>query len=545
MKRTSIHRTANTGLAVMLAAGALLAGCAGGGDAAKSGDNSKGEGKRGSISSSLYDRGNVPVEEGTVDNNRWTKWLNEQGPVDVKFVPIPRAESKQKFNVLFASAGAPDLVFDYDSGLMNDLYVQKQLLPLDDLIQNNSTEYKKLADQYPILKEMGRKPDGKIYQFGRLLGMKTNDLLFIRKDWLKKLNLEVPKTTEELYAVAKAFREQDPDGNGVKDTYAINLSYTAENVVNAMFQNTGVFSKDGKLEKTWEQAREATAFKKRLFSEGLVDKDFLTDKNGEKAKQDWINGKLGMYAQSSGADQVATFATYQSLKKNVPDAEVIPIELPKGPYGQFNPNPKFPVQLTAAINANTKDPKAAMKYVDFLVSKPTMNTLKNGLEGQHYKTDKDGCAQPIDKEKNKKEMVMTNDIAMLSSMALMGKCEKYEIKLSPEIPQEKEFLTMIETADKIYLNPNLPFATEYDSTILPSLSADLVVINKNTDTINDLWKKAIVSGDKYTPEQAMVEAKSLWEKSGGKQIDDFYNKWYQENKDKPMRNNDFIKLKFD
>ena len=45
--------------------------------------------------------------------------------------------------------------------------------------------------------------------------------LVIRKDWLDKLGLEVPTTPEELLAVAKAFTEQDPDGNGKNDTYGL------------------------------------------------------------------------------------------------------------------------------------------------------------------------------------------------------------------------------------------------------------------------------------------------------------------------------------
>ena len=42
--------------------------------------------KRGSITVSIYDNGSIPAEEGTAEENRWTRWLNENGPVDVKFV---------------------------------------------------------------------------------------------------------------------------------------------------------------------------------------------------------------------------------------------------------------------------------------------------------------------------------------------------------------------------------------------------------------------------------------------------------------------------
>lgn len=36
----------------------------------------------------------------------------------------------------------------------------------------------------------------------------------INKQWLDNLKLEVPATTDELYTVLKAFKEQDANGNG-------------------------------------------------------------------------------------------------------------------------------------------------------------------------------------------------------------------------------------------------------------------------------------------------------------------------------------------
>jgi len=39
-----------------------------------------------------------------------------------------------------------------------------------------------------------------------------------RKDWREKLGMQQPKTWEDLAALAQAFTEKDPDGNGKKDT---------------------------------------------------------------------------------------------------------------------------------------------------------------------------------------------------------------------------------------------------------------------------------------------------------------------------------------
>ena len=45
--------------------------------------------------------------------------------------------------------------------------------------------------------------------------------MFIRQDWLDNLGLKMPTTIEELKEVARAFTEDDPDGNGQNDTYGL------------------------------------------------------------------------------------------------------------------------------------------------------------------------------------------------------------------------------------------------------------------------------------------------------------------------------------
>src|SRR5690606_41101589 len=45
--------------------------------------------------------------------------------------------------------------------------------------------------------------------------------LIYRKDWADKLGLGTPETIEDIYEMAKAFTEQDPDGNGKNDKFGL------------------------------------------------------------------------------------------------------------------------------------------------------------------------------------------------------------------------------------------------------------------------------------------------------------------------------------
>lgn len=526
-----VRKATAAGAASVLLAIAVT-GCGGNNAATQGTDQGEGSGKRGSITVSLYDRGSVPAEEGTMSDNRWTKWVNENGPVNVKYVTVPRFESLQKFNVLFASKSAPDLIFEFDTAYQGQLYNQKQLLPLDDLIENSSKEYKAMLEKYPALRKAGTMADGKLYTVGRPVQFGPQHYLFIRNDWLKKLNLEVPTTPEELLKVAKAFTEQDPDGNGKADTYGTGLSFVAGIILNNMF-GTGftLFGEDqypwvlenDQVVHDWDRIKAAVSFQKELYAAGVADKDFVTDKNGEKQKQDWISGKLGIYG-GNGAD----VSTYETLKKNSPEAEVIPIALPTTEFGQFSPTLTSPIQMTGMVNAAAKDPESVMKMIDFMVTDTYTTTIQNGIEGVHYKKTADGRAEVIDPEKNKKELEYNRDMGMLTP--LIGKNYGLKNKVNPT-PAEQDFIEIYKMAEKLYMNPDRPIVGITQKAFLPLLPQELTQINTNANkTILDRAMQAIVSSDPASVDQFIEEAKGVWEKAGGTKVDEFYASWYQEHK---------------
>ncbi|MFB9277087.1 extracellular solute-binding protein [Cohnella cellulosilytica] len=483
------------------------------------------------LSISMYDRGNVPQEMGTIDNNRWTKWLNENGPVNGKYVPIPRGESVQKLNLLFASGDAPDVVFEFDTRFRDQMYQQKMIMPVDDLIENSSTDYKQLLEKYPAIKKAATKPDGNMYEFGRVSPLVGFQALLIRTDWLDKLGLQVPETTEELFAVAKAFTEQDPDDNGANDTFGIALSGETGGTIDTMFRNVTWVVEDGKLVRGWKQLNAANEFKKRLYDAGLVDKDFLADKNGQKAQQDWNNGKIGIFVGRT-IDLVNFNQYYEQLKTNVPSAEVKAIKLPKSEFGRFTIGVNNPVQMTTVINSKVKDPEAAMAYIDFMASRTAGEMLRFGQEGEDSVKGSNGCLQPIDAEKFNKEVSWNIDFQLLLSRIELGSCTDIQSQLDPSKPLEQDFLRLIQENNEANLSPDVEFPAITHGEHMPTLPEDLSVINTSVSKIGDIYNKALVSGTSYTIEQAYAEALDLWNKSGGDKLETFYADWYGNNSEK-------------
>ncbi|OPH56317.1 hypothetical protein BC351_27825 [Paenibacillus ferrarius] len=509
--------------------------------------SAKSAAKRGDVTATMYDRGAVPASEGSYEENRWTKWINQNGPENVKYVPILRSDSTKKLNVLFASGSAPDIVSEYNTPFRGSLYDQKQLLPIDDILKY-MPEYQKLLTQYPQLKKAGTKPDGKLYEIGKVKEAVPAHLLLVRTDWLKKLNLSMPTTTDELMAVAKAFAENDPDGNGKKDTYGLNMSTYSEQAINEIFGEGsskdllawGV--KDGKIIRQWDNELASLTFKKKLYDDGIIDKDYINDKDGAKAKQDFLNGKIGIYVKFTGGWYDFMMNDLPTLKKNVPTADIAPLGYPKSPVGTFTGAIDNPVQMTTVINAKAKDPEAVGRYLDFMMKPETALKVINGDEGTHWKKAANGCPQAIDPAKSKNEVGYAGDYEMFYSSG-QDKCSFVLSGFNAEVPEQKAAMDMYKEIQKVYFDPQREYPGLTVGEHMPVYNADLQIINTTIlKEKGDLFVKAIISGSKYSPEQAIKDSQAAWDKAGGKQLEDFMNKWYQENKDKAFLAKDVLAI---
>lgn len=80
--------------------------------------------------------------------------------------------------------------------------------------------------------ELNASINGKNYGVPRLRDpMRT--AVIVRKDWLDKLGLQMPETTQDLYEIAKAFTTQDPGKGGI----IIDVSSRANQIMNLFKQS--------------------------------------------------------------------------------------------------------------------------------------------------------------------------------------------------------------------------------------------------------------------------------------------------------------------
>ncbi|MDR1096401.1 MAG: extracellular solute-binding protein [Spirochaetaceae bacterium] len=172
----------------------------------------------------VFDRG---TDGGKTDpkNNEWTKRIKEKLHKDenitVEFVAIPRWEETVAINNLMAAGTPPDVcltysqetiaqyrdlggLFDMGPCLDSPLLADLKAFPGDDPALPGRELIRRLED-----------PETKaVYAIPARRMNTANRNMFIRKDWLDKLGIPVPQTTEEFYRALIAFKQQDPGGVG-------------------------------------------------------------------------------------------------------------------------------------------------------------------------------------------------------------------------------------------------------------------------------------------------------------------------------------------
>jgi len=496
-----------------------------------SGEEAPTNDERPTITVNVLDKPMDP-SEGSPDNNRWTRWIQENAPVNVEFIVTPNEEGEReaKWNALFAAGNAPDLILEGEYGLLSSFHLKKQLMPLDDLFQH-SKNYQKWIEKFPQLATTFKQNDGNVYIMAGPQGFYPKDMLYVRTDWLEELNLEVPETTDELLDVARAFAKEDPDGDGQDNTYGITLSGWSGPTLSDMFGAGKWILKDDTIVREFDRTVAFAKFKETLYDEGIVDRDFLADTEGDKADQDFVNGRVGLYV---GHDGILTkfYKRYNTFKINNPDGEITMIPLPESPFGKFGTNLANPLDPEIAINAKAKDPVAVMQFIDWMISPEVQYTLTYGFPGEHYVegTEKNYCPQLTDR--------WEQEVSYSFKFLELELCRRVEHSfIYSDDPLEKEFLKFVEPAYEHYTDSRLmPQYTDEVFQVTPPRELAFKEANLST-SINDMLARAIVNKDDSV-EDAIKEAQQLWNKSGGTEIETWYQDWYADNKDNWIFNYD-------
>ncbi|NHN33626.1 extracellular solute-binding protein [Paenibacillus agricola] len=306
---------------------------------------------------------------------------------------------KDRLNVTLSSGDIPDVVMIDDpfSALFRKMAKEGSFWDLTNYYKDYPNISSKIA---PVAWESTKLQDGKNYGVPRPRGSEGARFFILRKDWLDKLGLKMPTTTDELYTAMKAFKEKDPDGNGKADTIGYTGNVNANDMgtlglfVNSFTGATGNWKdQSGKLVYTdlMPETKQALEFLNKAYKEGLIPADFASLK-ASQVDDIYSSGKAGIIGDKTGSTAVMVEKLKQTDPTSSGDFNVF---YPATNINQFNP--KGPGYL-GILAISKKVPEAKMKQILTVIDKwmaPAVFDLQTwGLEGVHH-TVKDGKKELI------------------------------------------------------------------------------------------------------------------------------------------------------
>ena len=467
------------------------------------------------------------------------KELEKRTGIKIEFIHPTLGQEENSFNLLLASNDLPDIIhYNWVTipGGINKAIDDKIIIKLNDLIDQNAPNFKKIMEEYPEVRKQASTDEGVLTYFP-LLTLDKRILSFVghifRKDWLDKLSLKVPETIDEYHDVLKAFKEKDPNDNGKPDEipfisegagaafwgWQLPSLGAAWGLLGDFCLNPSGEVKYGPIEPAYKDFLATMA---QWYDEGLIDPEFAaTDGKSFDAKVTSNRAGAWYHVNSNGMGK------YLNMKDKIsPAFDLVAAPWPKGPDGKKYASQDFDskvVTVGGAITESCKYKKEVVRLLDYLYS-PEGDTLMNwGVEGLSYSKDSDGKLKYTD-------LVLKNpsglppDQAILQHAFCVGEisfAQNYEARLpiNAGLPQLKD-------AARIW--------AEYDSSVrmpyLKPMEKDMAryteIMNEINTYNNEMWVKFVMGVEPISNYDKFVDKlKKMGIEEAVKMMQDAYVKY--------------------
>jgi len=328
----------------------------------------------------------------------WAEAANITGITMQNIANPSIADPTESMNTMLATGDLPDIIYG-QKFLLQALMQQGAFIPMKDLIDQYAPNIKAYLANIDEARYASTSGDGEIYFIaGTISSSKaaateliTTQCYFTRKDWLDKLDMDFPKTFDEFEAMLYAFRNDDPNGNGIKDEIPF---FYRDGSPLGLYQLFGVKGNWAVFTLDWEKnemihARVTEEYKNALrtmskwYAEGLIDPEILT--RGSNARQELLGNDIGG-CTFDWHESTSNMNYNEELLAAVPDLQFLPFVTPANVNGKVvTEYSDSPVGDDCwGISKDCKDPVALVKYLDFWFSDAGCTLSQWGIEGMSY-----------------------------------------------------------------------------------------------------------------------------------------------------------------
>ena len=325
--------------------------------------------------------------------------------ISVEWNELVAGTESEKVSIMLAGGDLPDVFWGQISN-SQILQNESQFVALEELIPtfapNCLATYEQIGKDW---KTIATTPSGHIYgMLGRYEALYENwgdGIQIVNKAWMDKVGItKLPTTLDEYYEMLVAFRDKDPNGNGQKDEipYGFCEDMWCAHITNDMGmwglgdgdnEASCRTTKGGKVSPSCNtpEYREYLEYMHKLYSEGLIDPEGISQKNE-------------VFANKIKAGQVGSYYSWTALEYLTDEQEkdwvvLPPIAAKEGitPRARGDYERSTIQQNKWVITSSSKYPEACLRYWDYLArdaeSKMTVAMGEKGILWDEYE-DKPG-----------------------------------------------------------------------------------------------------------------------------------------------------------
>jgi len=452
---------------------------------------------------------NVDTEGYDVNDNPYINYLRDTLNIDIEIIS-ESSNYGNKVNTVMASGDYPDYV-QLSKSLYFKYAYDGALIKLDDLL--NETDYPNLMAGVDEKYWNYSKIDGSIYGIPFVRYDTTPYLSYARKDWLENLGIDPStlKTVDDYYNMLYAFTYNDPDRNGLNDTYGLSgcsggtaMNSVAERYMGMLFIDAFDAAQfqvvDGKVIPNYitDGYKDYLKFLAKLYADGIIVPDYIT-KTQKQTEEEFMNGKFGVL------NLFWSLSTLSSMRENL-----YPLRPPQKVNGGGESKYVYatPIRHWIGITTACKYPEKVLQIFDWSETDEGSVYVHAGIEGWDY-------------DKVNGEIVIREDRAGINwawrFITLGHQKSKVDSQLLPILTQSwgelaMEHLKLSEqygSNDPIYVSaPEFSELSDYDfDTYVASYRDEVIMGIKDIDATWDDY----VAG---------------WYKYGGERWVELYTEWY-------------------
>ena len=302
----------------------------------------------------------------------------------------PAGQEKEQFNLMLASNDLTDVIYWNWFGVPGGpgkVVGEGQIIRLNELLQAGAPHYLAHLAEYPDRRKQVTLDDGTHYMFPKFKHdkyVRISHGFQVREDWIKKLGIDPPGTIDEWYAMLKAFKQNDLNGNGDPNDEIPYGGYDLGNYSLTRFAYafgaTLSFVMQGNkvaFGPILPGYKDYLATMRKWYAEGLIDPDFASiDRKGFEAKI------VGDITASYAGLMNGHMGKFLGLKKDDPNFALLGIQPPLGPAGKrYGPMNHEATGTGLAISSACADPEAAVRWGDYLFTDEGILLTNFGKEG--------------------------------------------------------------------------------------------------------------------------------------------------------------------